>query len=97
MMNFINFVKKGKEHCSEGMFSTCTFSVAFRKALKGRIQCLSHPTVDQPFPLLFFFDYGDFKIFGSSPEAQLIVQKVKAEIHPIAGTFKRTGEDEKMH
>jgi anthranilate synthase component 1 len=43
---------------------------------------------------LFFFDYGDFKIFGSSPEAQLIVEKGKAEIHPIAGTFRRTGNDE---
>ena len=47
-----------------------------------------------PSPYLFYFDYGDFKIFGSSPEAQLIVNKGKAEIHPIAGTFKRTGNDE---
>ena len=45
-------------------------------------------------PYLFFFDYGDFKIFGSSPEAQIIVEEGKAEIHPIAGTFKRTGNDE---
>ena len=42
---------------------------------------------------MFFFDYGDFKIFGSSPEAQLIIQNGKAEIHPIAGTFRRTGDD----
>ena len=48
-----------------------------------------------PSPYLFYFDYGDFKIFGSSPEAQLIVKEGKAEIHPIAGTFKRTGNDEK--
>ncbi|MCL4159202.1 UNVERIFIED_CONTAM: hypothetical protein GTU68_001476, partial [Idotea baltica] len=48
-----------------------------------------------PSPYLFYFDYGDFKIFGSSPEAQLIVSDGKAEIHPIAGTFKRTGNDEK--
>ncbi|MGI9550942.1 MAG: anthranilate synthase component I family protein, partial [Aurantibacter sp.] len=47
-----------------------------------------------PSPYLFYFDYGDFKIFGSSPEAQLIVKDGKAEIHPIAGTFKRTGNDE---
>ena len=44
---------------------------------------------------MFYFDYGNFKIFGSSPEAQLIVKNGKAEIHPIAGTFKRTGNDEK--
>jgi anthranilate/para-aminobenzoate synthase component I len=41
-----------------------------------------------PSPYLFFFDYGDFKIFWSSPEAQIIVKNRKAEIHPIAGTFK---------
>ncbi|MBT8254139.1 MAG: anthranilate synthase component I family protein, partial [Bacteroidia bacterium] len=46
-----------------------------------------------PSPYLFYFDYGDFKIFGSSPEAQLIVQDGQSEIHPIAGTFKRTGND----
>ena len=47
-----------------------------------------------PSPYLFFFDYGNFKIFGSSPEAQLIIEEGKAEIHPIAGTFRRTGNDE---
>ena len=46
-----------------------------------------------PSPYLFYFDYGNFKIFGSSPEAQLVIKNHKAEIHPIAGTFKRTGND----
>jgi anthranilate synthase component 1 len=48
---------------------------------------------------LFYFDYGNFKIFGSSPEAQLTIAKQKATINPIAGTFKRTGnvkEDEQL-
>lgn len=52
-----------------------------------------------PSPYLFYFDYGDFKIFGSSPEAQLTIQKGEATIYPIAGTFKRTGDleqDEKI-
>jgi anthranilate synthase component 1 len=43
---------------------------------------------------LFYFDLGNFKIFGSSPEAQLIVNDGKAQIHPIAGTYRRTGNDE---
>ena len=47
-----------------------------------------------PSPYLFF-DYGSFKIFGSSPEAQIIINNGKAEIHPIAGTFRRTGNDER--
>jgi anthranilate synthase component 1 len=46
-----------------------------------------------PSPYLFYFDYGKFKIFGSSPEAQLVVENNKAEIHPIAGTFARSGDD----
>jgi anthranilate synthase component I len=47
-----------------------------------------------PSPYLFFFDYGDYKLMGSSPEAQLVIQNGKAVLHPIAGTYKRTGDDE---
>ncbi len=47
-----------------------------------------------PSPYLFYFDYGDFKLFGSSPEAQLTIRKREATIYPIAGTFKRTGDAE---
>ena len=46
-----------------------------------------------PSPYLFYFDYGNFKIFGSSPEAQLTIKNKEAAIYPIAGTFKRTGND----
>lgn len=48
-----------------------------------------------PSPYLFYFDYGSYKIFGSSPEAQMVIKGKVAEIHPIAGTFKRTGNVEK--
>jgi anthranilate synthase component 1 len=47
-----------------------------------------------PSPYLFYFDYGSYKIFGSSPEAHLKISKSKASINPIAGTFRRTGDDE---
>ena len=47
-----------------------------------------------PSPYLFYFDYGDFKLFGSSPEAQLTVKNRVATIYPIAGTFRRSGDDE---
>jgi anthranilate synthase component 1 len=42
---------------------------------------------------LFYFDYGSFRIFGSSPEAQIVVKNKKSTIFPIAGTFRRTGDD----
>src|SRR5690606_28300134 len=46
-----------------------------------------------PSPYLFYFDYGSYKIFGSSPEAQLTIKNNIASIFPIAGTFKRSGND----
>lgn len=52
-----------------------------------------------PSPYLFYFDYGDYKLMGSSPESQLIIKEGNAIVHPIAGTFKRTGnvvEDKKL-
>jgi anthranilate synthase component I len=48
-----------------------------------------------PSPYLFYFDYGSYKIFGSSPEKQILIKQGQAEIHPIAGTFKRSGDDAK--
>lgn len=42
-----------------------------------------------PSPFLFFYDYGEFSLFGSSPEAQLIVKNNAATLHPIAGTYPR--------
>lgn len=47
-----------------------------------------------PSPYLFYFDYGNYKIFGSSPEKQIFIKNGQAEIHPIAGTFRRTGDDQ---
>ena len=46
-----------------------------------------------PSPYLFYFDGGDYRIFGSSPEKQIFIKDGTAEIHPIAGTFRRTGDD----
>ena len=45
-----------------------------------------------PSPYLFYFDYGSFKLMGSSPEAQIKINAGKAIINPIAGTFRRTGD-----
>jgi anthranilate synthase component 1 len=93
---FIDFVKKGKEHCFRGDVFQLVLSRRFSQGFKGdEFNVYRTLRSINPSPYLFFFDYGDFKIFGSSPEAQLIVQAGKAEIHPIAGTFRRTGDDKK--
>ena len=47
-----------------------------------------------PSPYLFYFDFESYRLFGSSPEAQTVVKNGKVEIHPIAGTVPKTGEDE---
>ena len=44
-----------------------------------------------PSPYLFYFDFGGFRIFGSSPETHNRIQGNHAFIDPIAGTTKRTG------
>ena len=93
-VEFLDFVKRGKEHCFRGDVFQLVLSRRFSQEFKGdEFNVYRTLRSINPSPYLFFFDYGDFKIFGSSPEAQLIVQNGKAEIHPIAGTFKRTGED----
>ena len=93
---FLEFVQKGKAHCDRGDVFQLVLSRRFSQKFKGdEFNVYRTLRSINPSPYLFFFDYGDFKIFGSSPEAQLIVQDGKAEIHPIAGTFRRTGNDEK--
>ena len=92
---FIKLVEKGKNHCFRGDVFQLVLSRRFSQAFNGdEFNVYRTLRSINPSPYLFFFDYGDFKIFGSSPEAQLIVEDGKAEIHPIAGTFKRTGNDE---
>ncbi len=88
-------VELAKKHCQRGDVFQLVLSRRFSQGFKGdEFNVYRALRSVNPSPYLFYFDYGDFKIFGSSPEAQLIVQDGTAEIHPIAGTFKRTGNDE---
>ncbi|AEE19960.1 anthranilate synthase component I family protein [Dokdonia sp. 4H-3-7-5] len=84
-----------KKHCQRGDVFQIVPSKRFSQQFTGdEFNVYRALRSVNPSPYLFYFDYGDYKIFGSSPEAQIIVQDRKAEIHPIAGTFKRTGNDE---
>jgi len=85
-----------KKHCQRGDVFQLVLSKKFSQKFKGdEFNVYRALRTINPSPYLFFFDFGDFKIFGSSPEAQLVVDEGVAEIHPIAGTFRRTGDDEK--
>jgi len=93
---FKEMVKTGRKHCHLGDVFQIVLSRQYRHKFKGdEFNVYRALRSINPSPYLFYFDYGGFKLFGSSPEAQLIVENGIAKINPIAGTFKRTGDDEK--
>lgn len=87
-------VEKGIRHTKRGDVFQIVLSRRFSRGFRGddfnvyrALRCVN------PSPYLFYFDFGGFRIFGSSPETHLRVAGGKAYIDPIAGTFKRTGDD----
>ena len=89
---FINLVENIKKHVYRGDVFQIVPSRAFSKPFLGdEFNVYRALRSINPSPYLFYFDYGDFKLFGSSPEAQLTIKNNIATIYPIAGTFKRTG------
>lgn len=92
---YIDLVHKCKEHCQRGDVFQIVPSKRFVQKFSGdEFNVYRTLRSINPSPYLFYFDYGNFKIFGSSPEAQLVIKDGMAEIHPIAGTVRRTGNDE---
>ncbi len=88
-------VTKGKQHCYRGDVFQIVLSRQFSQQYEGDdFNVYRALRSINPSPYLFYFDYGTYRIFGSSPEAELRISNNKAYIHPIAGTFKRTGNDE---
>ncbi len=91
---YLDMVEKGIHHCHVGDVFQVVLSRNFQIPFQGDdFQVYRTLRSVNPSPYLFYFDYGSFRIFGSSPEAQIVLNNKKAEIHPIAGTFKRTGND----
>ena len=88
-------VQQGISRCMRGDVFQIVLSRRFQQSFTGdEFNVYRALRSVNPSPYLFFFDYGDYKLMGSSPEAQLIIQNGKAVVHPIAGTFKRTGDNE---
>ncbi|MEQ8302103.1 MAG: anthranilate synthase component I family protein [Cyclobacteriaceae bacterium] len=91
---YVELVKKGIHHCNRGDVFQIVLSRQFRRTFKGdEFNVYRALRSINPSPYLFYFDFGSFKIFGSSPEAQIQIKGHNASIYPIAGTFKRTGND----
>lgn len=93
--DYKGMVKKGIASCHRGDVFQIVLSRRFQQKFIGdEFNVYRALRSVNPSPYLFFFDYGDYKLMGSSPEAQLVIQNGKAVLHPIAGTYKRTGDDE---
>jgi len=92
--DFRAMVTRGKEHCYRGDVFQIVLSRQFFQEFTGdEFNVYRALRSINPSPYLFYFDYGSYKLFGSSPEAQIVVKEGKAFINPIAGTFRRTGND----
>ncbi|WP_077924168.1 anthranilate synthase component I family protein [Spirosoma sp. 209] len=91
---FRGVVQKGKDHCQRGDVFQIVLSRRFEMPFVGdEFNVYRSLRSLNPSPYLFYFDYGNYKLFGSSPESQIVVKDRKATIYPIAGTFRRTGDD----
>lgn len=92
---FLAVLRQAKQHVQRGDVFQLVLSRRFsRRFLGDEFAVYRALRSINPSPYLFYFDYGNFKLFGSSPEAQLIVEHDKAHLTPIAGTFRRTGNAE---
>lgn len=94
--DFINAVGRCVKHALRGDVFQIVPSRRFSRGFTGdefnvyrALRCIN------PSPYLFYFDFGSFKVFGSSPETHLRITGRTAYIDPIAGTFRRTGNDDR--
>lgn len=93
--DYREMVRKGIQSCYRGDVFQIVLSRRFEQPFTGdEFNVYRALRNINPSPYLFYFDYGDYKLLGSSPESQLIIKNGKAVVHPIAGTFKRTGDDD---
>ena len=88
-------IRRGIQHCLRGDVFQIVLSRRFIQKYEGDDFKLYRTLRSiNPSPYLFYFDFGGFRIFGSSPETHCRIEGRKAYIDPIAGTTKRTGDAE---
>ncbi len=91
---YMAMVDAGRRHCLRGDVFQIVLSRQFIQPYEGDdFKVYRALRSINPSPYLFYLNYERFNLFGSSPESQLIIHDRKATIHPIAGTYKRTGRD----
>jgi anthranilate synthase component 1 len=91
---FLAALGRAQAHCRRGDVFQLVLSRRFQQGFQGdEFNVYRALRSINPSPYLFYFDYGDFKLFGSSPETQVLIKGREASLFPIAGTFRRTGHD----
>ena len=91
-------IRRGIAHCLRGDVFQIVLSRRFKQRYEGDDFKLYRALRSiNPSPYLFYFDFGGFRIFGSSPETHCRIEGRRAYIDPIAGTTKRTGDAETDH
>jgi len=92
--DYIGMVEKGIKHCLRGDVMQIVLSRCFMQDFCGDdFKVYRALRSINPSPYLFYFDFGSFRIFGSSPETHCRIQGKRIYIDPIAGTFRRTGDE----
>lgn len=88
-------IQKGIAHCLRGDVFQVVLSRRFIQRYQGDdFQLYRALRNINPSPYLFYFDFGGFRIFGSSPETHCKITNRQATIDPIAGTTRRSGDPE---
>ena len=88
-------IRKGIAHCLRGDVFQIVLSRRFIQKFQGDDFTLYRALRSiNPSPYLFYFDFGGFRIFGSSPETHCKIEDGCATIDPIAGTTRRSGDKE---
>lgn len=87
---FLDIIERAKKHIKRGDIFQVVLSRQFSQGYSGdEFSVYRALRKINPSPFLFFYDYGEYSLFGSSPEAQLLVKDGKARMFPIAGTYRR--------
>jgi anthranilate synthase component 1 len=89
-VKFKSLVKKAKSYIEKGDIFQVVLSQRFeRKFNKKPIEIYNYLRKSNPSPFMFYFNYKDFNILGSSPEILVRLRKGEVTIRPIAGTRPR--------
>jgi len=97
---FKSLVKKAKKYIEKGDIFQVVLSQRFeRKIQKKPIEIYNYLRKSNPSPFMFYFNYEDFNVLGSSPEVLVRLRKNEVTIRPIAGTRPRgkNNREDKRH